>query len=60
MKIEKAIEILEKWQSSGFGTRIDDMDPALNLSIEALKCLERLHNLPFGSPLPLLPGETRD
>ncbi|KKN74972.1 hypothetical protein LCGC14_0384740 [marine sediment metagenome] len=37
MTPERAIEIIEKWQTGNFATRIDDMNPALNLAVEALR-----------------------
>jgi hypothetical protein len=58
MKLTQAIEILESWQAGGFATRIDDMNPALKLGIEALKEVKKARS---GDPAldgELLPGET--
>lgn len=58
MQIDKAIEILEKWQAGGFATRIDDLNPALSLGIEALKSHKIMRQIYASSYAPLLPSET--
>ncbi len=34
---EEAIEIIQRWQVGNYATRIDDMNPALNLAVTALR-----------------------
>lgn len=60
MKLEKAIEILEDLKDGLDLPLMKDTEDAIKLGIEALRCLKGLHNLPYGSPLPPLPGETKE
>ena len=58
MKITEAVELLETFRDEGEEDLPPDVEPAINLGIEALKQLQGLHKLPHGSPLPPLTGET--
>ena len=58
MKLEKAIEILTIWHAGGFATRIDDMNLAIQLGIEALKRLDHCRRWTSSTWGSLLPGET--
>ncbi len=60
MTLEEAIEIKARTGEEFLNTDPDEIDEADRLSIEALKQLQGLHKLPHGSPLPPLPGETRE
>jgi len=60
MKLEKAIEIKEQHLRDNQPYDLEELEEADKLSIEALRCLERLHHLPYGSPVPPLPGETTE
>ncbi len=60
MKIGEAIEIKERKGDEFLQTDPDDIDEADRLSIAALRQLEGLRHLPYGSPLPLLRGETEE
>jgi len=60
MKIDEAIEILQTYDKEVDIPPIPDFKDALKLGIEALRCLEGLRNLPYGSPLPPLPSETKE
>ena len=60
MKLSKAIDILTIHLQEGGSRLVPDIEDALKLGIEALRCLEGLHKLPYGSPLPPLPGETKE
>lgn len=58
MKIDKAIELLEIAQG-GFlaGDETRDFYTALDLGIEALKCVRKIRHHPFPDEVLLLPGE---
>lgn len=60
MNIDEAIGILERWHGGGFATRIEDINPAVSLGIEALNRViaGRNFGLPFEAEL--LPGETEE
>ena len=60
MTLKGAIEIVEKWQAGGFATRIEDMNPALSLLIEAAKHVKaaRVSQTCLCNSYPLL-GETK-
>ena len=60
MKSDRAIEILSCMVVPIHPIHKKERKDAIKLGIEALRCLERLHNLPYGSPLPPLPGETKE
>jgi len=60
MKLKKAIETVEKWYAGGYATRIEDMNPALKILIEAGKGIIAWR-VDFDDNLLIsLPGETED
>ena len=60
MTIDEAIEILEKWCGGGYATRIDVIDPAINLGIASLTVIKKQRKYEAGPEVKLLPGETKD
>jgi len=56
MKIDKAIELLERWQNGNDITSFEDVNTATKLGIEALKRLQDNRNSPI-PPKRLLPSE---
>ena len=58
MQLSKAIEILERWYAGGFATKIEDMNPAIQLSIEALKRIKSEKDTIPESIYSPLPGES--
>ena len=60
MKLVEAIEIVERWYAGGFATEIKDMNPAIQLLIEAGKYIQYQDNCPGINTRLLLPGETKD
>ncbi len=60
MKLEKAIEILTRWQDGGDITSFVDVNTAVKLGIEALKRLEALRDDDAQDPNYIIPGETEE
>lgn len=60
MELEAAIETLARWQAGNYATRIDDMNPAVKLGIEALKSVRQDRVLKLPGRLQPLPGETAE
>ncbi len=60
MKLEKAMEILEKWYAGGYATRIEDMNPAVQLGIKALVAWRQYRNKKAPCSRYLLLGETEE
>jgi len=58
VKISKAIKNLIAGRKDCGMIPSEEYTQTIDLATEALKQLRRLRNLPFGSPLPPLPGET--
>lgn len=60
MTIDKAIEILTDLLRARRAMAERDVWDAIKLGIGALNQVRGLHDLHYGSPLPPLPGETKE
>lgn len=60
MTLDEAIEIVTRWHAGGYATRIDDMNPAISLLIEAGKVIKDTPGLRAFCKFSLLPGETKE
>ena len=58
MKIDKAINILDRYQVEGEAPCGGALDDALKLGIEALKVIKKIRHYPFPDEILKLPGET--
>lgn len=60
MNLEKAIEILSLSSNGTTPVTLADLQDAMKLGIEAMKCVKEIRHHPFPEEVLLLPGETED